>query len=185
MVSTTRVSFEIKLFYSKNKNNSLLVSGITSKLSHLVDMGVEVVWLSPFFSSPLVDSGYDISDYLSVNPVYGTLDDFDALVSSAQDLGLKVILDYVPNHTSDEHAWFNYSKNSIDPYTNYYVWNNGTVDANGTVQPPNNWLNVFNSGSAWTWVEKRQAYYLHQFHEKQPDLNFTNPDVIEETKVRH
>ncbi|XP_046737195.1 alpha-glucosidase-like [Diprion similis] len=157
------------------------LNGITSKLTHLVDMGIEVIWLSPFFASPLIDSGYDISDYLSVNPVYGTLDDFDDLIATANELGLKVVLDYVPNHTSDEHAWFNYSKYSVDPYTDYYIWNEG-IEVNGTRNPPNNWLSVFNSGSAWEWVDERQAYYLHQFHVKQPDLNFTNELVIEETK---
>ncbi|XP_012251302.2 maltase 2-like [Athalia rosae] len=157
------------------------LNGVTSRLEHLADMGVDVVWLSPFFKSPLVDSGYDISDYRDVNPVYGTVDDLDRLVARAAELGLRVILDYVPNHTSDEHEWFIKSKAGIEPYKNYYVWNDGIL-VNGTRQPPNNWLSVFNSGSAWEWVEERQQFYLHQFHVKQPDLNFTNPDVIQETK---
>ncbi|XP_012251295.2 alpha-glucosidase-like [Athalia rosae] len=157
------------------------LNGITSKLDYLAELGIEVVWLSPFFASPLIDSGYDVSDYLSVNPAYGTLDDFDALVARAKKLGLKVVLDYVPNHTSDEHAWFNLSRHSVDPYTDYYVWNDG-ISVNGTRQPPNNWLSVFNSGSAWQWDETRQQYYLHQFHVKQPDLNFRNEKVINETK---
>ncbi|XP_046607012.1 alpha-glucosidase-like [Neodiprion virginianus] len=157
------------------------LNGITSKLNHLVDMGVEVLWLSPIYPSPMVDSGYDISNFVDIYPTFGTLQDFDNLVATAKKLGLKVILDYVPNHTSDEHEWFIKSKAGIEPYTDYFVWNKGIV-VNGTRKPPNNWLCAFNSGSAWEWVEEREAYYLHQFSVHQVDLNFLNPRVIQETK---
>ncbi|XP_046736597.1 maltase 1-like [Diprion similis] len=157
------------------------LNGITSKLDHLVDMGVDVLWLSPIYPSPMVDSGYDISNFVEINPTFGTLQDFETLVATAKKLGLKVILDYVPNHTSDEHEWFIKSKAGIEPYTDYFVWNKGIV-VNGTRKPPNNWLCAFNSGSAWEWVEERQAYYLHQFSVHQVDLNFSNPRVIQETK---
>ncbi|XP_015596819.1 alpha-glucosidase [Cephus cinctus] len=158
------------------------LNGITSKLEHLNDMGVETIWISPIFKSPQVDTGYDVSDYLDIDPMYGTLEDFDNLVARAKELGIKVILDYVPNHTSSEHEWFKLSENSVDPYTDYYVWHEGVLDANGTRRPPNNWLSVFNSGSAWEWSDKRQAYYLHQFAVSQVDFDLRNELVIEETK---
>ncbi|XP_015607334.1 alpha-glucosidase isoform X1 [Cephus cinctus] len=158
------------------------LNGITSKLEHLNDMGIETLWISPIFKSPLVDSGYDVSDYLAIDPMYGTLEDFDNLVARAKELGIKVVLDYVPNHTSTEHEWFKLSEASVDPYTDYYMWHEGILDANGTRRPPNNWLSVFNSGSAWQWSDKRQAYYLHQFDVSQADLDFRNEVVIEETK---
>ncbi|XP_015607333.1 alpha-glucosidase [Cephus cinctus] len=180
--TTTLYQIYPQSFKDSDGNGLGDLNGITSKLEHLNDMGIETVWLSPFFKSPEVDNGYDVSDYIDVNPKYGTLEDFDNLVARAKELGIKVVLDYVPNHTSTEHEWFKLSEARVAPYTDYYVWHEGILDANGTRRPPNNWLSVFNSGSAWQWSDKRQAYYLHQFEVRQADLNFTNPDVLQETR---
>nr|XP_046471321.1 alpha-glucosidase-like isoform X1 [Neodiprion pinetum]XP_046471323.1 alpha-glucosidase-like isoform X1 [Neodiprion pinetum] len=153
------------------------LQGIESKLEHLVDAGVDAFWISPIYPSPMADFGYDISDFMDIDPIFGTLDDFDNLVATAKSLGLKVVMDFVPNHSSDEHEWFINSMASVDPYTDYYIWKNGTVLENGTITPPNNWVSVF-GGSAWTWNNQRQAYYLHQFAEEQPDLNYWNEEVV-------
>lgn len=115
--------------------------GIESKLPHLVDAGIDAFWISPVYASPMADFGYDISDFLGIDPIFGTMEDFDSLAATAKSLGLKLIMDYVPNHTSDEHEWFTKSLASEDPYTDYYVWHNGTVDeTTGIVSPPNNWV---------------------------------------------
>ncbi|PSN54048.1 Maltase A1 [Blattella germanica] len=155
--------------------------GITEKLDHLKDIGVTGVWLSPIYPSPMADFGYDISDFRDVDPMFGTLEDFDALLARAKELGIKLILDFVPNHSSDEHQWFIQSLQRIEPYTDYYVWEDGKVDESGNRSPPNNWQNEF-GGGAWTWRDERQQYYLHQFDPKQPDLNYSNPAVVEEMK---
>ncbi|XP_032685973.1 alpha-glucosidase-like [Odontomachus brunneus] len=153
------------------------VNGIESKLPHLVASGVEAFWLSPIYPSPMVDFGYDISDFTDVDPIYGTMADFEALTKTAHEHSLKVIMDFVPNHSSDQHEWFQKSLRGIEPYTDYYVWHKGKVLANGTVTVPNNWVSVF-GGPAWTWHEARQAYYFHQFAPQQPDLNFNNEEVV-------
>ncbi|XP_055710285.1 maltase 2-like isoform X1 [Phlebotomus papatasi] len=153
--------------------------GITSKLPYLKETGINATWLSPIFQSPMVDFGYDISDFTTIQPEYGTMEDFEDLLKEAKRLGLKVILDFVPNHTSDNHEWFINSVNRVSGYEDYYVWHDGHVDANGEPQPPNNWVSVF-YGSAWTWNEFRRQFYLHQFTREQPDLNFRNPEVVEE-----
>lgn len=148
------------------------LKGITSKLEHLVDAGAGGLWLSPFYPSPLADFGYDISNFTDIDPSFGTLEDFDELVSKAKNLGLKVILDFVPNHSSVEHDWFKRSIRREDPYTDYYVWksDNGPDDT-GEHVPPNNWLSGF-QGSAWEWNEERGQYYYHNFAKAQPDLNY-------------
>ncbi|XP_035731019.1 maltase 1-like [Vespa mandarinia] len=156
------------------------LNGITSKLEHIADIGVDALWLSPIYTSPQADFGYDISNFTDVNPEYGTLDDFDRLVAKAKSLGLKVILDYVPNHSSHEHPWFKKSIQKIKPYDDYYIWRNATY-VNGTRQPPNNWLSAF-GGSAWEWNNQREQYYLHQFVAGQPDLNYRNKDLDQEMK---
>ncbi|XP_053662156.1 maltase 2-like [Anopheles marshallii] len=158
--------------------------GITSRLAHLKDAGIGATWLSPIFLSPMVDFGYDIADYTAIQPEYGTMEDFEALLAEAERFGIKIILDFVPNHTSDQCEWFQRSVAREEPYTDYYVWHDGRVDpstGNGTRLPPNNWQSVF-YGSAWTLHPVRGQYYLHQFTAQQPDLNFRNPAVAEEMR---
>jgi alpha-glucosidase len=149
------------------------LAGITHRLEHVARLGADGVWLSPFFRSPMKDFGYDISDYRDVDPMFGTLADFRALVDRAHELGLKVMIDQVYSHTSDQHAWFVESRASRDnPKADWYVWADAMPD--GT--PPNNWLSIF-GGSAWQWDTRRRQYYLHNFLTSQPDLNFHQPQV--------
>ncbi|KAM0734205.1 Alpha-glucosidase [Formica fusca] len=157
------------------------LKGIRSKLDHLIRSNVNAFWLSPIYPSPMVDSGYDISDFVSIDETFGTMEDFEALTKAAHDASLKIILDFVPNHSSDQHEWFQKSLKSIEPYTDYYVWHKGKVLPNGTVTKPNNWVSVFGK-SAWTWREERQAYYFHQFAPEQPDLNYENENVVRAMK---
>lgn len=160
------------------------VLGITEKLEHLKEIGITGTWLSPIFTSPMADFGYDISDFRSIQPEYGTLEDFDRLVKKAKSLDIKIILDFVPNHSSDEHEWFIKSENNEPGYEDYYVWHPGYPNPKNASErlPPSNWLSIFRK-SAWTWSEKRQEFYYHQFLKKQPDLNYRNPKVVEEMKV--
>ncbi len=149
--------------------------GITSRLDYVADLGVDAIWLSPVFTSPMKDFGYDVSDYRGIDPSFGTLEDFDHLVHKAHSLGLKVIIDQVISHSSDKHAWFAESRqNRTNARADWYVWADPKPD--GT--PPNNWLSIF-GGSAWQWDSRRMQYYLHNFLVSQPDLNFHNPDVQE------
>uniref|UniRef100_A0A6V7LS29 alpha-glucosidase n=1 Tax=Bracon brevicornis TaxID=1563983 RepID=A0A6V7LS29_9HYME len=156
------------------------LNGITSKLEHLADINVSALWISPIYVSPMVDFGYDIANFTDIDPVFGTLDDFSKLVTKAKSLGLKVLLDFVPNHSSDKHPWFLKSIQRVKPYDEYYIWKDPKI-VNGTRQPPNNWLSAF-QGSAWEWNEQRKQYYLHQFATGQPDLNYRNPALNEEMK---
>lgn len=147
--------------------------GITARLPYLADLGVDAIWLSPIFRSPMADMGYDVSDYTDIDPLFGSLDDFDALIARAHGLGLKVIIDQVISHSSDQHPFFAESRrNRVNPKTDWYVW----ADAMPDGSPPNNWLSVF-GGSAWEWDARRRQYYLHNFLASQPDLNFHNPEV--------
>jgi len=147
--------------------------GITEKLDYVASLGVDGIWLSPFFTSPMADFGYDISDYRDVDPMFGTLDDFRALLERAHALGLKVIIDQVISHTSDQHPWFQESRRDRqNPKADWFVWADPKPD--GT--PPTNWLSIF-GGSAWTFDSRRRQYYLHNFLVEQPDLNFHNPEV--------
>lgn len=149
------------------------LKGILKGLDHVADLGVDGVWLSPFFTSPMRDFGYDVADYKGVDPIFGTLADFDAVVARAHALGLKLIIDQVYSHTSDQHAWFAESRASkANAKAGWYVW----ADAKPDGSPPNNWLSVF-GGPAWEWDKARRQYYLHNFLAEQPDLNFHNPDV--------
>jgi alpha-glucosidase len=149
--------------------------GITARLEHVALLGVEAVWISPFFTSPMKDFGYDVADYRDVDPIFGTLEDFDALVARAHDLGLKVIIDQVYSHTSDAHAWFAESRSSrINAKADWYVW----ADPKDDGSPPSNWQSVF-GGPAWTWDARRRQYYMHNFLSSQPQLNVHNPDVQE------
>ncbi|KAJ8681867.1 hypothetical protein QAD02_017659 [Eretmocerus hayati] len=155
--------------------------GITSKLEHIKDTGADALWLSPIFASPQKDFGYDISNFTDISEDYGTLEDFDKLIAGAKRLGVKVLLDFVPNHSSDEHEWFQKSINRIAPYDDYYIWRDAKTGSNGERLPPNNWLSRFGN-SAWEWNEKRQQYYYHAFVAGQPDLNFRNPALNQEMK---
>ncbi|MET0247957.1 MAG: alpha-amylase family glycosyl hydrolase [Sphingomonas sp.] len=151
------------------------LAGITGHLGHVASLGVDAIWLSPFFRSPMADFGYDICDYRDVDPLFGTLAEFDALVLRAHEFGLKVIIDQVYSHSSSEHPWFVESRASRDnPRADWYVWAAPRPDGS----PPNNWQSVF-GGPAWTWDARRGQYYLHNFLASQPDLNFHHPEVVE------
>jgi alpha-glucosidase len=162
-------------FQDSNNDGIGDISGIIQRLDHLKWLGVNAVWLSPFYPSPMADFGYDISDYKGVDPIFGTLEDFDKLVQELNKREMKIILDLVPNHTSDKHSWFLESRSSKDnPKRDWYIWHDGDEDG----KPPNNWLSVF-GGSAWEWDEKTSQYYYHAFLKEQPDLNWRNPEVQE------
>ncbi len=151
------------------------LAGIRSRLDYLVWLGVDAIWLSPIYPSPMADFGYDVSDYWNISPKFGTLGDFDALVAEAHAKGLRVILDYVPNHTSDQHPWFRASRASRDDAKrDWYIWRDAAADGG----PPNNWLSNF-GGSAWTFDSATEQYYYHAFLPAQPDLNWRNPKVRE------
>jgi alpha-glucosidase len=147
--------------------------GIIDRLDYLSRLGIDAIWLSPIYPSPMADFGYDISDYINIDPVFGTLDDFDELLSQAHRRGIRVILDLVPNHTSDEHPWFVESRSSLSsPKRDWYLWRDPLLG----VEAPNNWVSFF-GGPAWEWDEGTGQYYLHLFHRKQPDLNWRNQEV--------
>jgi len=149
------------------------LKGITRRLPHIASLGADAVWLSPIFTSPMKDMGYDVSDYCDIDPQFGTLSDFDDLIAKAHDLGLKIIIDQVLSHTSNEHPWFKESRSSKDnAKADWYVW----AECNEDGTPPNNWPSVF-GGSAWEWDTSRRQYYLHNFLIEQPDLNFHNTEV--------
>ena len=150
--------------------------GITSKLEYVADLGVDAIWISPFFKSPMKDFGYDVEDFRRVDPVFGDLADFDDLVSKAHSLGLKVVIDQVYSHSSDQCSWFKQSRRNADnDKADWYVW----AEAGADGSPPNNWKSQF-GGPAWTWDKKRGQYYLHNFLSEQPDLNLHNPEVRRE-----
>ena len=152
-------------FFDSDSRGTGNLKGITAKLDHVAGLGVDGIWLSPFFTSPMKDYGYDVSDYCDVDPSFGTLGDFDALVARAHALGLKVTIDQVYSHTSNEHPWFVESSASRDnPKADWYVW--AEAKADGT--PPNNWQASF-GGPAWTWSPRRRQYYLHNFLTEQPE----------------
>ena len=149
------------------------LNGITSKLAYLHDLGVDAIWITPCYPSPQVDFGYDVSDYENVDPMYGTLADFDRMAAEGKKQNIRIIMDYVINHTSDQHKWFIASKSSKkSPYRNWYVWRDGK----GPTQPPNNWISEF-GGSAWKFDPTTGQYYYHYFYTEQPDLNWNNPAV--------
>ncbi len=161
-------------FFDSNGDGIGDLPGITARLDYIASLNVDAIWISPFFTSPMKDFGYDVANYRDVDPIFGTLADFDTLVSAAHARGLKVIIDQVLSHTSDQHPWFIESRSSRDnPKADWYVWAEAKPD--GT--PPNNWLSVF-GGSAWQWDSRRRQYYLHNFLTSQPDLNYHNPQVV-------
>ncbi|SLN64686.1 Oligo-1,6-glucosidase [Aquimixticola soesokkakensis] len=147
--------------------------GIVRRIPHVASLGVDAIWISPFFTSPMRDFGYDVSDYCDVDPMFGSLADFDAVIETAHSFGIKVLIDLVLSHTSDQHPWFKESRASKDnDKANWYVW----ADAKPDGTPPNNWLSIF-GGSSWQWDTTRCQYYLHNFLTEQPDLNFHEPQV--------
>ncbi|MBS3751249.1 MAG: alpha-glucosidase, partial [Anaerolineales bacterium] len=150
--------------------------GVLEKLPYLDEvLGVDALWLSPFYPSPMKDFGYDVADYRGVDPLFGTLDDFDRLLEESHRRDIRMIIDLVPNHSSDQHRWFQESRSSRDnPKRDWYIWADPQPDGS----PPNNWLSVF-GGPAWEWDENTGQYYLHSFLKEQPDLNWRNPDVKE------
>ncbi|KAJ9588787.1 hypothetical protein L9F63_017898, partial [Diploptera punctata] len=152
------------------------------KLDYLKDLGIDGVWLSPIYPSPLADFTYDISNFRDIDPLFGSLEIFDDFVARAKELGIRVIMDYVPGYTSDQHEWFTKSVQKIDPYTDYYTWDDGKLDDDGNRLPPNGWQSIF-GGAAWTFSEERKQWFFHQFTPKQPDLNWGNSELVEDMKL--
>ena len=171
------VFYEIypRSFADSNNDGVGDLKGIASKMDYLKDLGVDAIWISPCFPSPQVDFGYDVSDYENIDPMYGTLADFDAMTSEAKKRGIRVILDFVVNHSSDQHKWFIDSKSSrTAEHRDWYIWRDGK----GPGQPPNNWTSTF-GGSAWKFDPITGQYYYHYFYAEQPDLNWRNPKVAD------
>ena len=174
------VIYEIypRSFQDSNGDGIGDLNGITERLDYLKQLGIDAIWLSPCYPSPQADFGYDISDYENIDPQYGTLADFDRLVAEAKKRNIRIMMDMVMNHSSDEHKWFKESRSSrTNPYRDWYVWRDGKGEtATDKGQPPNNWQSDF-GGSAWEWDEKTRQYYYHKFYVKQPDFNWNNPKV--------
>jgi alpha-glucosidase len=169
------VIYEIypRSFMDTNDDGVGDLPGIIERLDYIASLGVDAIWIAPFFTSPMADFGYDVADYRDVDPLFGKLADFDLLLTRAHELGLKVVIDQVLSHTSNQHAWFKESRESRDNgKANWYVW----ADAKPDGTPPNNWLSIF-GGVAWQWEPRRRQYYLHNFLSAQPDLNFHEPAV--------
>ncbi|XP_063231491.1 maltase 1-like isoform X4 [Bacillus rossius redtenbacheri] len=166
-------------FLDSNSDGVGDLKGICSKLDYIADLGVKTIWLSPIYKSPMKDSGYDIQDFKDIDPIFGTLEDFKTLVKEMKKKGLKLVMDLVLNHTSDQHEWFQKSLRRKEPYSDYYVWARAKAHDGDRPLAPNNWLSVF-SGSAWQWSPERGQFYLHQFAREQPDLNYRNPAVLRE-----
>ncbi|KAL7424802.1 hypothetical protein Q5752_000486 [Cryptotrichosporon argae] len=152
--------------------------GVLARIPYLHDLGVDVVWFSPIYASPQADMGYDISDYRAIDARYGSLEDWDAVRDACHERRMKVVMDLVVNHTSDQHAWFTESRSSrTNPKRDWYIWRDGTVDASGVRHPPNNWNSSFGAGPTWTYDEHTDQWYLHLFLKEQPDLNWENAEV--------
>lgn len=180
------------------------IKGIEERLPYIESLGANAIWLSPFYPSPMVDGGYDISDFRNVHPALGTLEDFDALVKSAHERHIRLMVDFIPNHSSDKHEWFEKSRRREDGYDDWYIWHPGHKDEHGNNHPPNNWASVFSIPhrkarehgemswlrddewtppiSAWKWDDVREEFYMHSFAVEQPDLNWSNPYVREAMK---
>jgi len=173
----TGIIYQIYPRSFKDSNNDGIgdIPGIISKLDYLKDLGIKGIWVSPFYPSPMKDFGYDISDYKDVNPIFGAMKDFDKLLDEAHKRNLKILIDLVPNHTSDEHKWFIESKKSkSNPYRDFYIWK----DPKPNGEPPNNWLSWF-GGPAWEYDPKTRQSYFHHFLKGQPELNYANPKVLD------
>lgn len=171
-------------FYDANNDGIGDIPGVTAKLGYLKRLGVNVIWLSPFYPSPMADFGYDVADYCDVDPIFGSLKDMDTLIKQAHRKSIKVLVDLVPNHSSDEHEWFRQSRQSKEnKYSDWYIWRDPKgFDPKGNPLVPNNWLDIFTGKTAWEWEPARQQFYLHSFDVRQPDLNWGNPQVREGIK---
>lgn len=167
-------------FKDSNKDGNGDLKGIQDKLDYITALNVKTVWITSFYKSSLKDFRYGVEDFRQVDSIFGTMEDFENLVAAIHDKGLKLIIDFIPNHTSDKHTWFQLSRTRTGKYTDYYIWHDCTHE-NGTTVPPNNWLSVYGN-SSWHFDEVRNQCYFHQFMKEQPDLNFRNPDVHEEIK---
>ncbi|MDE3063085.1 MAG: alpha-glucosidase [Acidobacteriota bacterium] len=174
------VIYEIypRSFQDSNGDGIGDLKGVTERLDYLKNLGIDAIWLTPIYPSPGVDYGYDISNYTAIDPTYGTMDDFNNLVAEAKKRGIRILMDYVINHTSDQNPWFIESRSSrTNPKRDWYIWRDGKGEtATSKGQPPNNWQSWF-GGSAWQWDEKTRQYYYHYFYVQQPDLNWRNPEV--------
>jgi alpha-glucosidase len=171
-------------FYDANNDGIGDIKGITQKLVYLNDLGINAIWISPFYPSPMADFGYDVADYCDVDPIFGKISDMDELLKESHKHNIKVLVDLVPNHSSDEHEWFRQSRQSREnKYSDWYMWRDAKgKDESGKPIPPNNWLDMFSDESAWEWVPAREQFYLHTFDVHQPDLNWANPEVREAIK---
>jgi alpha-glucosidase len=191
-----------RTFQDSNGDGNGDIKGITSRLDYIKSLGVDVIWVCPMFESPMADGGYDVKDHKAIDPIFGTMEDFDNLIGQAHERGIGVMIDIMPNHTSEEHEWFKASRDPKHPdhekYKDYYIWQD--MNPARKDNRPNNWASVFSmpniskykdkyesgeidhipADSAWTWDDKRQQYYLHSFMQQQPDLNWENPAVVEE-----
>ena len=169
------IAYEIypKSFYDTAAQGTGTIAGITAKLDYLASLGVGAIWITPCYKSPMVDNGYDVEDYRQIDPSFGTMADMDELIERGREKGVRVVMDLVFNHTSEQCAWFQESRKSRDnAYADWYIWRDARPDGSA----PTNWRSIF-GGSAWAWCEERQQYYLHTFAPQQPDLNWENPDV--------
>lgn len=170
----------IRSFKDGNGDGIGDLKGIKEKLEYIKDLGVDFIWICPFYSSPMDDNGYDVKDYFKIAKEYGTMNDLKKLILSAHSLGLKVVLDLVLNHTSITNKWFELSEKGVEPYSDMYIWKDGIIK-DGKIFPPNNWQSFF-SGNAWEYSEKRKQYYLHIFSKTMPDLNYENDITFDEIK---
>jgi alpha-glucosidase len=173
------VIYEIypRSFQDSNGDGTGDLNGITTRLDYLEQLGVDAIWIAPFYPSPQVDFGYDISDYEGIDPLYGTFADFDRLLAEASRRHIRVLLDMVLNHTSDQHPWFlDSARSRTSPHHDFYVWSDGKLEEGGGHRPPNNWVSLF-GGSAWQFVPGVGQFYYHRFYPQQPDLNWRNPQV--------
>ena len=164
-------------FYDTNGDGFGDLKGVTEKLDYIKELGVDYIWMTPFFVSPQYDNGYDVEDYYNIDPRYGTMEDFEELSREAEKRGIKLMLDMVFNHTSSNHEWFQKALAGDEKYKNFYIFKKGKEDGSA----PTNWESKF-GGNAWEYVPEMDEYYLHLFHVKQPDLNWDNPEVREEVK---
>lgn len=171
-------------FQDSNDDGVGDLPGIISRLDYLVSLGVNAIWLSPFYPSPMADFGYDVSDYCNIDPIFGNMKDFKKLLVECEKRQIKLIIDLVPNHTSDEHIWFKESRKSKQNlFNDWYIWKDGIFDnEHHSIKPPNNWLDALTGESAWQWDVVRKQFYLHSFDVRQPDLNWSNPKVREAIK---
>ncbi|XP_029449198.1 neutral and basic amino acid transport protein rBAT [Rhinatrema bivittatum] len=169
-----------KSFKDSNNDGTGDLQGIQEKLDHISYLNIKTLWIAPFFKSSIKDYHYAVEDYKSIDPIFGSMRDFENLLTAIHDKGLKLVMDLIPNHTSDKHNWFQLSRNRTGKYTDYYIWQDCTF-TNGEVTPPNNWVSVYGN-SSWQYDDVRKQCYFHQFRKEQPDLNLRNPTVKEEIK---